>query len=193
MPYSSIDSQIAVQSCRDESVAGIAADDRLRTGATYWASLRRGRPAPRRRDIDPTEIPTGLLPWIVLADREGEDFRIRLTGTGQYGLMGQDLTGRAVAALTENADYNAYIGGLYRRVASHIQPLYSETDFRVDGSIRRIGRVMTPLSDDGETVSHILTFQVELRLREPRNTDSPFFAQTEALSYNAVSETPLYL
>lgn len=193
MPYSSIDSHIADQSCGDESFASIAADDRLRAGATYWASLRRGRRAPRRRDIDPTEVPSSLLPWIVLADREAEDFRIRLTGTGQYGLMGRDLTGRTLSTLTENADYNAYIGGLYQRVESEIRPIYSATDFRSDGSNRRIGRVMTPLSDDGEAVSHILTFQVELRVREPQNTDSPFFTQSEALSYIAVSETPLYL
>ncbi len=193
MPDSSIASQTDEKSSVAIRIAGLIKDERLRAGADYWASLRQGRRAPRRRDVDPTEIPSGLLPWIVLADREGDDFRIRLAGTGQYSLIGRDVTGRTLSALTDNAEYNAYISGIYRRAASEMRPIYSETEFRIGGSIRQLGRLVTPLSDDGETASQMLSFQVELRLGESRNADIPFFAQDDTLSYSALLETPLDL
>ena len=49
---------------------------------------------PRRRDIDPVEIPR-LLPYIMLIDvlREPDDFRYRLIGTEVRSISRRDYTG----------------------------------------------------------------------------------------------------
>jgi len=63
----------------------------------YWCSKRAGRIAPRRQDIDPSEI-ASLLPLLYLVDYEQPDtFRYRLAGTeiaetfGHGNLKGQTL------------------------------------------------------------------------------------------------------
>ena len=82
---------------------------RLRELQLYWSTLRRTRqgmhepmhPAtpqslPSRRDIDPLEVPTALLPHLSLLDVEGGSGRLRyrLVGTHIVAQYGSDPTGR---------------------------------------------------------------------------------------------------
>ena len=60
---------------------------------TYWHRKRAGRAAPRRLDIEPTEVPQ-LLPHIQLIDRVGDRFRYRLCGTAIVEAYGRELTGK---------------------------------------------------------------------------------------------------
>src|SRR4051812_17194737 len=66
----------------------------------YWASLRRGADLPGRRDIDPERFKRHL-PTISLIDvrRDPLDFRMRLAGTGLYGLYGREITGLDLTAV----------------------------------------------------------------------------------------------
>ncbi|HEV2674352.1 MAG TPA: PAS domain-containing protein [Aliidongia sp.] len=62
----------------------------------YWSRLPRpddGYPA--RKDLDPTQIGTGL-PWIWMADIVGHPlrFRHRLVGTAHGKALGTDVTGK---------------------------------------------------------------------------------------------------
>lgn len=60
----------------------------------YWASLKRGARLPGRRDIDPRAFKR-LLPTVSLIDvLDTDDFRLRLAGTGLYGVYGREITGR---------------------------------------------------------------------------------------------------
>ena len=60
----------------------------------YWNSLPSSNGLPSRRDIDPTEIGGGLLPWIFMLDvirEDGElDYLYRLTGTSNVELVERD-------------------------------------------------------------------------------------------------------
>jgi hypothetical protein len=60
----------------------------------YWESIRGERSAPHRSDIDLRAI-RGVLPWVGILERRGEDksYRWRLAGTGICRLWGRDLTG----------------------------------------------------------------------------------------------------
>src|SRR4051812_310308 len=60
----------------------------------YWASRRKGRDLPGRRDIDPAGFKRHL-PTISLIDVRGDppDFRVRLAGTGLYSVYGREITG----------------------------------------------------------------------------------------------------
>ncbi len=64
----------------------------------YWASLRAPGRLPARRDIDPGCFKRHL-PTVSLIDVTGEppEFRIRLAGTGLYGVYGREITGRSLA------------------------------------------------------------------------------------------------
>jgi hypothetical protein len=81
--------------------ATLFVDERLDRLFLYWCSLRRGRPAPGRPDLDPADIPD-LLPIINLIDVRPEPprFRHRLIGTEIVDRLGRDLTGAAITEAT---------------------------------------------------------------------------------------------
>ena len=64
----------------------------------YWASLRAPGRLPGRCDIDPGRFKRHL-PTVSLIDVRPEplDFRMRLAGTGLYGVYGREITGRPLA------------------------------------------------------------------------------------------------
>lgn len=74
----------------------------------YWAGLRRSGRLPGRDDIRPDDFKR-LLPTVSLIDvrREPLDFRLRLAGTGLYGVYGREITGRTLGEVynTGAADY----------------------------------------------------------------------------------------
>src|ERR1700760_1771725 len=75
----------------------------------YWASLRDGALLPGRRHLDPAGIKR-LLPTVSLIDvlpdapeRGGLEFRMRLAGTGLYGVYGREITGKRIADIYNSA------------------------------------------------------------------------------------------
>ena len=79
----------------------------------YWASLREGARLPGRRHLDPAGIKR-LLPTVSLIDVSPSshgggplEFRMRLAGTGLYGVYGREITGRRLSEIynTAAADY----------------------------------------------------------------------------------------
>ncbi|MDB5449664.1 MAG: hypothetical protein JWQ52_792 [Phenylobacterium sp.] len=70
----------------------------------YWASRRQGARLPARRDIDPAGFKR-LLPTVSLIDVLAEpfDFRLRLAGTGLYGVYGREITGRRLGEVYNSA------------------------------------------------------------------------------------------
>ena len=74
----------------------------------YWSSLRRDGRLPGRADIKPQDLKR-LLPTVSLIDvvREPLDYRLRLAGTGLYGVYGHEITGRTLREVysREATDY----------------------------------------------------------------------------------------
>ena len=70
----------------------------------YWAGLRHGARLPGRQDIQPGDIKR-LLPTISLIDvtRDPLDFRLRLAGTGLYGVYGREITGKGLDEVYNSA------------------------------------------------------------------------------------------
>lgn len=70
----------------------------------YWARLRRGARLPGRVDIRPEDFKR-LLPTVSLIDvqRDPLDFRLRLAGTGLYGVYGREITGQKLAEVYNSA------------------------------------------------------------------------------------------
>ena len=74
----------------------------------YWAGLRRSGALPARGDLDPARIKR-LLPTVSLTQviREPRDYRLRLAGTGLYGVYGGEITGKRLSDIYNStaADY----------------------------------------------------------------------------------------
>lgn len=126
----------------------------------YWESKRAGRLAPRRADIDPTEIPR-LLPYLFMLDvlDGGADFRYRLIGTHITEGMGRDVTGKKISELYEDRPQaRKQLDATFRLPLTNKQPIFSRG--RVFWMPRReyqrfIGCSL-PLSSDGATIDIVL-------------------------------------
>jgi len=70
----------------------------------YWAQLRQRGGLPGRRDLDPARIKR-LLPTVSLTQVIGEprDYRLRLAGTGLYGVYGGEITGKRLTDVYNSA------------------------------------------------------------------------------------------
>src|ERR1700679_1424068 len=70
----------------------------------YWAGLRQRGALPRRCDLDPGRIKR-LLPTVSLTQvvREPRDYRLRLAGTGLYGVYGGEITGKRLTDVYNSA------------------------------------------------------------------------------------------
>ncbi|MDZ4370251.1 MAG: PAS domain-containing protein [Phenylobacterium sp.] len=69
----------------------------------YWSALRADGAAPSRRRLNPRDIKR-LLPTVSLIDvLPGEDYRMRLAGTGLYSVYGGEITGRRLGEVYNSA------------------------------------------------------------------------------------------
>jgi len=70
----------------------------------YWASLRRGANLPARVDLHRSNMKR-LLPTVSLIDVLGSprDYRMRLAGTGLYGVYGREITGKSLSEVYNTA------------------------------------------------------------------------------------------
>jgi hypothetical protein len=66
----------------------------------YWSGLRHEGRLPSRADIDPGGF-RRLLPGVCLIDvrHNPRDYRVRLAGTGLYGVFGGEITGKRLAEI----------------------------------------------------------------------------------------------
>ncbi|MDY0885311.1 PAS domain-containing protein [Dongia soli] len=64
----------------------------------YWLAKVDGRSAPTRAEIDPLEMPKGVLPHILLVDLERQTRQIsfRLVGTHVAHMYGSNFTGASI-------------------------------------------------------------------------------------------------
>ena len=77
----------------------------------YWAGLRRQGALPGRADLDPAGFKR-LLPTVSLIEvkRDPRDYRLRLAGTGLYGVYGHEITGKRLRDI-----YNSVATDYWRR------------------------------------------------------------------------------
>lgn len=153
---------------RDDPVLGPA--------LTYWMAKRGGRSMPRKRDIDPTEIPAKIVPNLQLIDviDRGARFRYRLIGTATVEAYGEDFTGRYPDEMFP-ADLQDFIHGIYRQVCVGRAPVFlSNRYITAKGFDLASKRIYMPLSDHGAEADHIfgvLRFEYESSIADARWRD----------------------
>jgi hypothetical protein len=132
----------------------------------YWHSQRGAARMPRRADIAPSDMKTHL-PNILLADvvDKGRDFRYRVVGSQLQRYFDGNPTGMLMSSALAIFGPDA----AERTIRVYQMVLERRTPLRVCGSgsiysqqAKFFDALLTPLSDDGETVNMILgTFVFE--------------------------------
>jgi hypothetical protein len=130
---------------------------RLKEALAYWHSKRAGRAMPRRRDIDPVDIPT-LLPYVMLIDvlPQPLDFRYRLIGTEIRSISRRDYTGKRFSELPGKGKGSVLWHHCEQVVRKQAPPSGSTPYIGTEQYLRRCENVLLPLSEDGRDVTMIL-------------------------------------
>ncbi|MBX7248653.1 MAG: PAS domain-containing protein [Caulobacteraceae bacterium] len=126
----------------------------------YWAGLRRGGRLPARADIDPNRFKRHL-PTISLIDVRPNPtrFRVRLAGTGLYGLYGRETTGLELEQVYRSAEDAAYWQGELEKVVADRRPNFGlrSLDAKEAGGLKVLW-LRLPLAGDGENVDMLLGY-----------------------------------
>lgn len=125
----------------------------------YWAQLRTGGRLPGREDIHPDDFKR-LLPTISLIDvqRDPMDFRLRLAGTGLYGVYGREITGRRLSEVY-NVPASDYWRGELTKVVEGRRPAVGLHNLAWRGAAHiSILWLRLPLASNGEDVDMILGY-----------------------------------
>jgi hypothetical protein len=142
-------------------------DARLMAAFEYWVLQSIDGPLPRRRDIDPVDIPK-LLPILMLVEvLPPGRYRYRLIGTENADAFGMNATGRYLDEVLPGPEYKTHVLALYDECVRLHRALFSECLFispQHRGPERHIKVLFMPLSDDGERVNQILVAQVFLHI-----------------------------
>jgi len=129
----------------------------------YWASLREGAQLPGRRHLDPGDIKR-LLPTVSLIDvlhgpeGAGPDYRIRLAGTGLYGVYGREITGKRLCEVYNSAAADYWRAELGQVVAERRPAVGAHNLGWRGASHLSILWLRLPLATNGAEVDMILGF-----------------------------------
>lgn len=130
----------------------------LRRLLAHWQDRRGHSPWPSRTDIDPVDL-KDLLGWLMLIEREGDDFRYRLVGSKIVEITQLDATGQTLGALPE-ADYYAMVRSNCRLVVETGMPNASRYHHTLNGRTARFERLELPLGPLGRAPDMILVGMV---------------------------------
>jgi len=131
----------------------------------YWQSKRRDRSYPSRSDIDPTEMKF-ILGNIDLVEITYDPivFTFRLSGSVIDRNEGFNMQGKALDDYPL-PEHREAIKKTYLEALESREPHYEELDRVVDDKLRRYGRLILPLSEDGKVIDMFLMGRIELKGR----------------------------
>lgn len=128
----------------------------------FWRAERRGGKPPRMIDIDWGALPNRENVFTAAVEVDGDEVRFRYMHVGRslVARSGQAMGGTGFATSATNVDDDAVLGSLanvYARSARTFAPSYdyARYDFG-DGEPVLFERLILPMSDDGERVTHLI-------------------------------------
>jgi len=132
----------------------------------YWAGLRQRGFLPGRRDLDPGRIKR-LLPTVSLTQvlRDPLDYRLRLAGTGLWGVYGGEITGKRLTDVYNTAAADYWRGEL-DRIVEQRRPRAGHHSMAWRGaSHMTLLWLRLPLATNGRDVDVILGYDAVLAPR----------------------------
>lgn len=144
----------------------------------YWNRVRDGVPAPRRVDIEPSDIRRILADAFILECADREHYPIRLAGTRICGLLCREIKGDDFRSLWQAADRDA-VATLGTAIASDAAGAVLTVDARTDrGRTLTAEVLMLPLRHNGPANDRILGSLAPF--------DRPYWVGTEPVSALAI-------
>jgi len=137
-------------------IASLEAED-MNACVTYWNELRRQRFAPSWKEFDLLGLPPFMAPFFLVVDVNTAplDFVYRFWGSGHTSYHGRDYTGQPVTAI--ELEWAAdLLFDQYRQVYETHQAMAFTTQY--EGIEHPATSVRLPLSDDGQSVTHIFGY-----------------------------------
>ena len=133
----------------------------------YWASLRAGGRLPGRRDLDPGAFKRHL-PTVSLIDvlPKPRDYRMRLAGTGLYGVYGREITGRRLAEVYAPPAAEYWRAELDRVVAERRPSVGAHNLAWRGASHLSVLWLRLPLASNGYDVDMLLGFDAVVGLNQ---------------------------
>lgn len=133
----------------------------------YWSSLKRGPRLPARRDIHPADFKR-LLPMVSLIDIQeaSQGFRLRLAGTGLYGIYGREITGRRLEDIYNSAAAAYWRQELGRLVVERKPAVGLHSLAWRGASHLSILWLRLPLADNGADVDMILGYDAVIGVNQ---------------------------
>jgi hypothetical protein len=122
----------------------------------YWNSVRRGRPAPLRSDIEPSDIRRILADTFILEVVDRDRYVIRLAGTRVCGIYCREIKGSDFLDLWTSEERNAVAtlaGAVAGDAAAAVVTLDTRTA-RDQGVLCEL--ILLPLRHTGNSYSRIL-------------------------------------
>jgi hypothetical protein len=126
---------------------------RLQGILRYWNELRGDRPMPALNQIDPIEIPK-LLPIVLLADVTPGSVRMRLLGTDATNAYGRETRGADITELALG-EFSPLWLKAFTLLRETERPVSAFGAFRSGLELLDAETVLTPLSDNGTTITQI--------------------------------------
>jgi hypothetical protein len=137
--------------------AGFRSEPHLVALLDYWEAKRGARAMPRRRDVDPLDMPPGLLPHLELIELSDGRLRYRLVGTAIVDAMGRDATGRYLDQVLDG-EHLHFIARFLHTVVQSGRPVFGRCRLRCDnGGDVKLRRMAVPLATDSGAVRMMLT------------------------------------
>lgn len=119
---------------------------------------------PTWASVDLYQVPPDLLPRATIFEvmQEPPDFAYRFFGTWQVSIHKADLTGSTISQL-ENEDFRSLISWQLNEVLAAREPLGFTIEIPRSGRFTFLSQIVRcPISEDGETISRIMSFETEL-------------------------------
>ena len=116
-----------------------------------WLDWRGEYPLPKKSQINPVEIGTRLLPYVIMLEaiEGGEDYKYRLVGTALTSAIDKDFTGQTVANFFAKYDKREVLEG-YHQVRQTAEPFLDVGDFREKSKeFISYQRLILPFEHDG--------------------------------------------
>ena len=137
----------------------VCGDPVLGPALAYWERKRGTRHAPARRDIDATELPPSLLPYLQITELAATSGRIRfrLVGTGIVEAYGADLTGKYMDEVY-SAERLRHVEANYRAACESMRPVLVVNRYHSSRPVSLVcHRLVMPLAGDSATIHQFLT------------------------------------
>ena len=149
-------------------------DPILAAALKFWADSRTDGDLPTRAEIDPVHIPVQLFPYLILADVESPQGRVRyrVVGNEMVHRWGTNFAGRRSDEIF-SGDYRAYLEGAFAMAIKNRLPVFTASRFRWDvGGFLWTRRVMLPIGAAPQgPVTQVLVVQTWPNSLEGKRTD----------------------